>query len=611
MGHYKSNVRDLEFNLFELLKLDEVLAGEAFGELDGDSVRQMLSEAGRLAEGPVAESFADSDRHPPTFDPDTHVVTLPEPFKKSLDAWHQGEWFRVGLGEDVGGVPAPSMVQWAVNELVLGANPAVFMYMAGPFMANILYGIGNEQQRHWATLAIDRNWGATMVLTEPDAGSDVGAGRTKAADQGDGTWHIDGVKRFITSGDSDDVFENIMHLTLARPEGAGPGTKGLSLFLVPKFLPDPKTGEPGERNGVFVTNVEHKMGLKVSATCELTFGQHGSPAVGWLVGDSHRGIAQMFKIIEYARMMVGTKAIATLSTGYLNALDYAKFRVQGADLTQMTDKTAPRVTIIHHPDVRRALLTQKAYAEGLRALYLFTAAHQDPGAAKIVSGADEDLAERVNDLLLPIVKGVGSERAYQYLTESLQTFGGSGFLQDYPIEQYIRDAKIDSLYEGTTAIQAQDFFFRKIVRDQGASLAHLVGQIEAFIDSDDARPELADARTCLATAVDDLQGWVATMTGYLIDSQQSATELYRVGLESVPFLMGVGDVLIGWLLLRQADIALTALDGDPSPADKSFYAGKVTTAKFFVKNMLPRLTAERGIAANVDLAIMQLREEAF
>jgi alkylation response protein AidB-like acyl-CoA dehydrogenase len=611
MGHYKSNVRDLEFNLFESLKLDDVLAGDAFGDLDGDSVRQMLSEAARLAEGPVAESFAESDRHPPTFDPDTHVVTLPEPFKKSLRAWSEGEWFRVGLDENVGGVPAPSVVQWAINELVLGANPAVFMYMAGPILANILYGIGNEQQRHWASMAIDRNWGATMVLTEPDAGSDVGAGRTKAVDQGDSTWHIDGVKRFITSGDSDDLFENILHMVLARPEGAGPGTKGLSLFLVPKFLLDPETGEPGERNGVFVTNVEHKMGLKVSATCELTFGQHGVPAVGWLVGDTHRGIAQMFKIIEYARMMVGTKAIATLSTGYLNALDYAKTRIQGADLTQMTDKTAPRVTIIHHPDVRRALLTQKAYAEGLRALYLYTAAHQDPSVAAIVSGADADLAERVNDLLLPIVKGVGSERAYQTLTESLQTFGGSGFLQDYPIEQYIRDAKIDSLYEGTTAIQAQDFFFRKIVRDHGASLAHLVKQIEAFIDSGDARPELADARTRLATAVDDLQGWVATMTGYLVDSQQSATELYRVGLESVPFLMAVGDLLIGWLLLQQAEIALTALDGDPSPADRSFYSGKVTAAKFFVKNMLPRLTAERGIAANVDLAVMQLREEAF
>jgi alkylation response protein AidB-like acyl-CoA dehydrogenase len=611
MGHYKSNVRDLEFNLFETLSLEQVLADEAFGDLDGESVRQMLSEAARLAEGPVAESFADGDRHPPTFDPDTHVVSLPEPFKKSLHAWREGEWFRVGLDENVGGVPAPSTVQWAVNELVLGANPAVFMFMAGPILANILYGIGNEQQRHWASLAIERNWGATMVLTEPDAGSDVGAGRTKAIEQGDGTWHIDGVKRFITSGDSDDLFENILHMVLARPEGAGPGTKGLSLFLVPKFLLDPQTGEPGERNGVFVTGLEHKMGLKVSATCELTFGEHGVPAKGWLVGDSHNGIAQMFRIIEYARMMVGTKAIGTLSTGYLNALDYAKSRVQGADLTQMTDKSAPRVTIIHHPDVRRALMTQKAYAEGLRALYLYTAAHQDAAAAAVVSGADAQLADRVNDLLLPIVKGVGSERAYQCLTESLQTLGGSGFLQDYPLEQYIRDAKIDSLYEGTTAIQAQDFFFRKIVRDHGVALHHLVTQIEAFLGSADARPELADARSVLATALDDLQAWVNTMTGYLVDSQQNARELYRVGLESVPFLLAVGDLLIGWLLLRQAEIALAALDRDPAPAERAFYAGKATTAKFFVKNVLPRLTAERGIAANVDLAVMQLREEAF
>ena len=611
MGHYKSNVRDLEFNLFETLGLEQVLADEAFGDLDGESVREMLSEAARLAEGPVAESFADGDRHPPTFDPDTHVVSLPEPFKKSLSAWRDGEWFRVGLNEDIGGVPAPSIVQWAVNELVLGANPPVFMFLAGPFMANILYGIGNEQQRHWASMAIDRNWGATMVLTEPDAGSDVGAGRTKAIDQGDGTWHIDGVKRFITNGDTDDLFENILHLALARPEGAQPGTKGLSLFLVPKFLLDPETGEPGERNGVFVTGLEHKMGLKVSATCELTFGQHGVPAKGWLVGDSHNGIAQMFKIIEYARMMVGTKAIATLSTGYLNALEYAKTRVQGADLTQMTDKTAPRVTILHHPDVRRALMTQKSYAEGLRALYLYTAAHQDAAAAAIVSGADPELAERVNDLLLPIVKGVGSERAYQTLTESLQTFGGSGFLQDYPIEQYIRDAKIDSLYEGTTAIQAQDFFFRKIVRDHGVALQHLVTQIEAFIESADARPELADARSQLTTALDDLQAWVNTMTGYLVESQQSARELYRVGLESVRFLLAVGDLLIGWLLLRHAEIALAALDRDPAAADRAFYNGKVAAANFFVKNVLPRLTADRGIAANVDLAVMDLREEAF
>ncbi len=611
MGHYKSNVRDLEFNLFEVLELDKALAGGAFGDLDGESIREMLAEAERQAAGPVAESFADTDRHPPTFDPDTHVVSIPEAFKKSLRTWRQGEWFRIGLDESVGGVAAPQMVGWAINEFVLGANPAAFLYMAGPVFAGILHDIGNDQQKHWATKAIERNWGATMVLTEPDAGSDVGAGRTKAVEQPDGTWHIDGVKRFITNGDTDDMFENILHVVLARPEGAGPGTKGLSLFLAPKYLPDPVTGEPGERNGVFVTGLEHKMGLKASATCELTFGQHGVPATGWLVGDTHKGIAQMFKLIEYARMMVGTKAIATLSTGYLNALDYAKSRIQGADLTQMTDKAAPRVTITHHPDVRRSLMTQKAYAEGLRALYLYTAAHQDPSVAEIVSGADAEMADRVNDLLLPIVKGVGSERAYQCLTESLQTFGGSGFLQDYPIEQYIRDAKIDSLYEGTTAIQAQDFFFRKIARDQGAALGHVVGQIEKFLENAGARPELAESQVLLRQALDDVRAMVSSLTGYLIGSQQDARELYRVGLESVSFLLAVGDVLIGWLLLQQAQIALDALESDPSPKDRDFYRGKVGAATFFAKNMLPRLSAQRRIAEGADLSLMDLDEAAF
>src|SRR4051812_42387339 len=611
MGHYKSNVRDLEFNLFEVLELEKALATGDFGDLDGESVRQMLAEASKLAEGPLAEAFADADRNPPTFDPATHTVTISESFKKSLRAWQQGEWFRVGLAEDIGGGGAPAMGAWSINEVVLGAQPPAFIYLAGPIMADILYKIGNEDQRRLASLAMERNWAATMVLTEPDAGSDVGAGRTKAVQQADGTWHIDGVKRFITNGDTDDVFENILHLVLARPEGAGPGTKGLSLFVVPKFPPDLETGEPGERNGVYVTGLEHKMGLKVSATCELTFGQHGSPAVGWLVGDSHNGIAQMFKIIEYARMMVGTKAIATLSTGYLNALDYAKTRVQGADMTQMTDKTAPRVTILHHPDVRRALMTQKAYAEGLRALYLYTAAHQDPTVAVIASSADAELAHRVNDLLLPVVKGVGSERAYQHLTESLQTLGGSGFLQDYPIEQYIRDAKIDSLYEGTTAIQSQDFFFRKIARDRGVALGHVVGQVQKFLDSHTARPELAANRKLLAEAVEDLQAMVAALTGYLLDSAHNARELYLVGLEAVPFLLAVGDVLIGWLLLQQAEIALNALDGAAAQHDQAFYTGKVATATFFAKNMLPQLAAQRRIIDAVDLTIMEMPEEAF
>ena len=485
------------------------------------------------------------------------------------------------------------------------------MYAMGAGMAQIFYNHGTEEQKKWAVLAAERGWTATMVLTEPDAGSDVGAGRTKAVKQEDGSWHIDGVKRFITSGDADDLGENIIHLVLARPEGAGPGTKGLSLFFVPKFLFDPETGEPGERNGVFVTNVEHKMGLKVSATCELSLGQHGVPAKGWLVGEVHDGIAQMFDVIEQARMMVGTKAIATLSTGYLNALAYAKERVQGADLTQMTDKAAPRVTITHHPDVRRSLMTQKAYAEGLRALYLYTATFQDSAVAKALHDVDAELAVKVNDLLLPIVKGVGSEQAYAKLTESLQTFGGSGFLQDYPIEQYIRDAKIDSLYEGTTAIQAQDFFFRKIVRDKGQSLAYVAGQVEAFVKNEAGNGRLKAQRALLATALQDVQGMAATLTGYLMAAQENPTELYKVGLGSVRFLMSVGDLIIGWLLQQQAAVAIEALDAGASGDDRAFYEGKIAVASFFAKNVLPLLTSTRQVIDTLDNEVMELDEAAF
>ncbi|MEU4809418.1 acyl-CoA dehydrogenase [Nocardia fluminea] len=611
MGHYKANVRDLEFNLFEVLGIDKVLDAGAFGDLDTDTVKEMLSEVRRLAEGPLAESFADADRNPPVFDPNTHTVAIPESFKKSYKALEDGEWAKVPLNEELGGLGAPSAVAWALSEMVLGANPPIQMYAAGAGFAQVFYNNGTDEQKKWAAKIADRNWGATMVLTEPDAGSDVGAGRAKAIKQEDGTWHIEGVKRFITSGDSDDMFENIMHLVLARPEGAGPGTKGLSLFYVPKIHFDFDTETYGDRNGVFVTNVEHKMGIKASATCEVTFGGHGVPAKGWLVGEVHNGIAQMFDVIENARMMVGTKAIATLSTGYLNALEYAKTRVQGADLTQMTDKAAPRVTITHHPDVRRSLATQKAYAEGLRAIYLYTAAHQNPEIAEVVSGADKDVAFRVNDLLLPIVKGVGSERAYQYLTDSLQTFGGSGFLQDYPIEQYIRDAKIDSLYEGTTAIQAQDFFFRKIARDRGVALAHVAGQIQKFLESDSANERLKGERKLLATALEDVQTMAATLTGHLMGAQEQPTELYKVGLGSVRFLMAVGDLFIGWMLLNQAEIALAALDNGATGSDVAFYTGKVASAQFFARNVLPELTATRAILANLDNDIMELDEAAF
>jgi alkylation response protein AidB-like acyl-CoA dehydrogenase len=614
MGHYKSNVRDLEFNLFEVLGIQDRLGKGVLEESDEETARGVLSELNKLAVGPLADSFADADRNPPVYDPKTFSATLPESFKKSYKQLLDGEWWRLSLTNDLGGLGLPPTVQWASAELMLGANPALFMYMAGANFAMIMHKNGNEEQQRWAQFMIDRAWGATMVLTEPDAGSDVGAGRTKAFQQEDGTWHIDGVKRFITSADQD-LTENIMHLVLARPEGPGietrPGTKGLSLFLVPKFHFDTQTGELGERNGAFVTNVEHKMGIKASTTCELTFGQHGTPAKGWLLGDVHDGIAQMFQVIEYARMMVGTKAIATLSTGYLNALEYAKERVQGSDLPNMLNKAAPRVTITHHPDVRRSLMLQKAYSEGLRATYLYTASFQDQLWTGEGDEASLKLAERVNDLLLPIVKGVGSERATEQLVQSLQTLGGSGFLQDYPIEQYIRDAKIDSLYEGTTAIQSLDFFFRKIVRDKGQALAYIAGEITKFIESEAGNGRLKNERALLKQALEDTQGMLGSLIGYLTASQEDAQNVNKVGQHSVRLLMSVGDLLIGWRLLKHSEIAIAALDAGASAKDVPFYEGKIAVASFFAKSVLPELTARRTIVENADNDLMDLAEAAF
>ena len=452
-------------------------------------------------------------------------------------------------------------------------------------------------------------WGSMRVPNGPAAGDDVGAGRATANQQPDGTWHIEGVKRFITIAEWDWP-ENIFHLVLARPVGVeghgGPGTKGLSLFLVPKFLVN-EDGSLGERNGAYVTNVEKKMGLKVSTTCELTFGEK-HPAIGTLVGDVHNGIAQMFQVIEYARMMVGTKAIATLSTGYLNALEYAKIRVQGSDLTQMLDKTAPRVTITHHPDVRLMLMRQKAWAEGMRALVLYTASIQDQVEISAHNGEVDTLAVRINDLLLPIVKGYGSEKSYELLSTSLQIFGGSGFTQDYPIEQYIRDAKIDTLYEGTTTIQGMDLFFRKIVRDQGEAINHVRNEIIAFAKDTDG--PLDHERELLSHAISDVTHIVLASNTALGSSLEDPRNIYKVGLNTTRILMALGDLAVGYLLLRQAAVAVEKLP-NATGRDIPFYTGKIAAAKWFAANVFPELASKRVLAETIDSSLMDLDEAAF
>ena len=597
MTHYRSNLRDIEFNLFEVLRVQDYLGAGEWSDLDFHTARDILQEIERLAREEFAASYVDQDRIP--LELIDGSVVLPDSVKAGVRAYKDGGWDRFGAPAELGGMAVPPTLLWATQEMLLASNTTVAWYAGGSLFARVLFEEGTEEQKALARLWMDRQWSGSMILTEPDAGSDVGVSTTKAIDMGDGTWHLEGVKRFITGGEHD-ATENIIHLVLARPQGAIAGTKGLSLFVVPKYLINPD-GSLGERNGVIATNIEKKMGLKGSTTCEMTFGAD-RPAVGTLVGDVHDGIRQMFRVIEGARMMIGTKAMGTLSTGYLNALEYAKERHQGADLARAGDKTAPRVPIIDHPDVRRMLMTLKANSEGLRALVMYTAWVQDQAQLH----PEDDRWERRSGFLLPLVKGYASETAYHLLADALQVLGGSGFTQDYPLEQYIRDTKIDTIYEGTTGIQALDLFFRKISRDQGNTLAALASEITEFVKGGRDDDPLAGEREQLGTMLDDAQGQLGWMVENLMSSLAGeSTEIYKVGLHTNSLLESLAEVIIAWQLLRHAEVAINRVDEDP------FYAGKVESARWFLRLSAPRVAARRDTATTEDGALMKLSVEAF
>ncbi len=614
VSHYESNLRDLQFNLFEFLEIQQDLGEGPFEAMDTDTARMLLGEVERFCRESIwAESFAPADRKPLELD-DEGDVTVPEELDRALQAFYDAGWHLLPLPPHLGGYGAPSTIRWAATELMMGGHATAALWPIGPLMAWILDGIATGGQRErFVHPMIERRWGGTMALTEPDAGSDVGAGVTRArhvADNGEedlgSVYHLEGIKRFITSADYQG-HDNTVHLVLARPEGAAPGTEGLSLFVVPKYLVEPD-GSLGERNGVRVTNLEHKMGIRGSATCELSLGQGQRPCVGYLAGDVHDGIRQMFRVIEYARMSVGTKAMATLSTGYLNALEYAKVRVQGADMTDMLEEDPEKVEIIGHPDVRRMLMEQKAHAEGMRALVLYAGWIQD--RAELADGDEAGDWVQREDLLLPLVKGYCSEKAYELLSLSLQTIGGSGYTTDYPIEQYIRDAKIDTLYEGTTGIQALDLLFRKIVRDEGETLRWFADRVRTFAkDGGDDDPFTVERRH-LGEAVEDAQAHLGVLVGHVMDAIGDGPdeEIYKAGLNTTDLMFSLAEVLIGWLLLRQAEVAQRELDGG---ADEPFYEGKVAAARYFARTVLPKTAHRRRLAEEQDGALMELSEAAF
>ena len=586
-GHYRSNLRDMDFVLFELLDSLERYGQTPFGDMDQAAAHTVLAEAERYATGKLAPTFSDVDREPLVFDPYAHSVQLPKAFREAALDYLNSGWLDLELPPAEADEAAPPSLRWCVTELMLGANPPIPMGLnVIPQVVRLLLMHGTDDQRRLAQLIREKRWMVTMVLTEPDAGSDVGAARTRAHPQADGSWHLEGIKRFITYGDHD-LSDNIVHMVLARPAGVegvgGPGTRGLSLFVVPKFHVDLASGECLGRNGVQVTGLERKLGLGVNPTCEVTFGD-GAPAVGWLLGDSHGGIAQMFEIIKHVRMLVGVKAMATLSTGYLNALDYAKTRVQGAPIVR--GASPEPVAIVEHPDVRRSLLSQKAHAEGMRALILYAASQQDKLQASQYAGEADRDADARHQLLLPVIKGYCSEVAWRLLgQESLQVFGGSGYLKDYPLEQYVRDTKVDTLYEGTTGIQGLDLVSRKIVRDR-AALDGLLDDIAATAatDIDGFAPECALLRTALADFTELAALVVSRWNTDGPDGRAVAAQ------DCTRLLLCLGDLVVGWLSLRGCTVADAALAKAPAK-ERDFYLGKIASGRWFLRNVLPQISA--------------------
>jgi alkylation response protein AidB-like acyl-CoA dehydrogenase len=601
--HYKSNLRDIFFNLFEVLRIDEKILGKGeFSGMDADVARATLEAYDEFCARELAPSWVASDRIPLTLDGDGNVH-IPEPLKKTLKAHHANEWHLMGLPERVGGTGAPAAVAWSTFELSAAANATAAFYMLGTVIARVIEDLGtDEQKQRFLRPMIDRNWGASMVLTEPDAGSDVGAGRTKARHVEGDIYEIEGVKRFITNGDFDGT-ENIIHLVLARPEGHGPGTKGLSMFIVPKFWVN-EDGSLGERNGVYCTNIEHKMGLKGSATCELTFGERPRRAASWSAS-VHDGIRQMFHVIEHARMAVGCKSMATLSTAYLNALEFTKIRVQGADLLRANDKTAPRVRIIQHPDVRRMLMLQKSFAEGMRALCLFTASIQDEveprSAATAASPRPSSTAQRPaapagQGLLLG--EGLRAARAVAAVLRRLGLRAGLPDRAVHPRPEDRHALRGHHPHPGARPVLPQGR------RDGGETLRGLFARGQATLAEVDPKGPLGVEHAALSRALTDVEGLYAAVLGKLGES------LYHVGLQGNRILFATAEVVIGWLLLRQAVVAAaareTARDGD-----RDFYDGKLAAVRFYARNVLPGVTLARKLAEQSTLELMDVPEAAF
>jgi len=609
---YKVDLRDVKFQLFEWLPTVKLLENERFSDWDRENVEMVLDEGLKIAQEVLAPTNEDGDRIGAQWK--DGVVTLPESFKPAYQTLCEGGWVGIINNPEYGGMGLPEVIGTAVNEFFFGANMSLSLsVLLTRGAGNMIEIFGTDDMRKiFVEKLYSGEWGGTMCLTEPQAGSDVGASKTKAVKQEDGTYLITGEKIFITSGEHD-LTENIIHLVLARTPGAPAGTKGLSLFVVPKIWVNPD-GSLAEPNDVYCAGIEEKMGIHGSPTTSMVFGQN-EKCRGWLLGEELKGMRLMFYMMNAARIEVGLQGSSLGAASHQAAVAYAKERLQSRHWTKFKEKDAPQVPIIEHPDVRRMLLTSKAYAEASRALLMQTSYYIDMTHA--TEGEDKDRYQSYVNVLTPICKAWASHWGVMVADTCLEVYGGYGYTQEYPAEQYLRDAKIACIYEGTNGIQALDFVARKLPLAGGKPIRELLGKAEATFNKLKSDEQLMEPAWMLGAALKTMD----TITKELMKRPDG---ILITLLDAVPILDMVGTILGAHFLLDQAVIAreklgailgekgIDAADEDAymafvnDNAEAAFYHNKIQTAIHFAYRALPTVTAHAAAIRAGELAPMKV-----
>ena len=600
MAQVVADRRDVDFVLHEQLETAQLSRHDKFKEFTGKTIDLIVSEARNLALKELLPCHREADEEGCTFD--NGKVCVPKAFHRAYDLFRQGEWIAMCDDPAWGGQGMPRTVSMAADNYFNGAN---FPFMLHNILIHgagkLVERFGTNQQKHlYLKNMYTGTWGGSMLLTEPEAGSDVGALTTKAVKNNDGTYRLFGSKIFISSGDTD-LVENIIHPVLARIEGAPAGTAGISLFLVPKYRVN-DDGTLGAFNDIVCTGIEHKMGIHGSPTCSMTLGGKGG-CIGTLLGAENKGMRAMFVMMNEARLHVGMQGLACAGASYLYALNYARERVQGAALTAA--KGSPGVPILRHPDIRRSLLSMKTFSEGMRSLLLYVGFLED----MITVSTDETDKARLQgliDLLIPVAKGYVTDRAFEICSQGLQVFGGYGYTKEYPQEQLLRDCRITLIYEGTNGIQAMDLLARKLALNHGRAFMDLVTEVEQTIAHAQKDANLAPLAGIVQTTLTHLKETAGKLAGDL-----GSENILTAFAHAHPFLDVFGDTLMGWMLLWRAVTARERLAGSPKKKDAVFYQGQITGARFFIRTILPVAQAKMAVIQTGDTSALDMADAAF